>query len=739
MIQTYCRWSLVRNIAPKTGLHLFMAVIAVTCFSCAAARPLVTETGRVFKSESIALKHGGHADVKFEKVMRSYWTKEGWFQGAGGQPSREIKHFYCVVTGAIQRTSGRTIKFGWIGPYFDLSYYYVKPGRLVLVDKDVFIEYTLVPTIESGRYLPIERTPFNGNPRLLVKYAKYNGTMRHKTGRGGTYSEFSSTYKWPVEYIWEDVSKADFDNAATTGDVISLDFNNRNDDVRFDYYDYYAKRAEPDTDRTRFLHAVKSADAAKVEEMLNRNPELIQVYDYDGKTALHLALESKYRRHMLPMLYRFNPPINGPDFTGQTPLHTAARYSADEEIKQDLIDKGGVIFSTSWKFGDPRQYGLPVNVLCVNFERSGWRGNDAYEVLVECPVKTASHCNQAAVLAEGKERIVRELGLSGAPDSQTSRIIGWILDNIGSDSVSSQERADHSSVERSLTRIYGPDLRGLVKKYNESASRTGPGGTYPDFYSGYCKRCNRNREQIEFLEAAKNGDNKKVELMLDRNPDLVHAHDDEGKTALHLAPGYNDRLYIILPEFRDVINVIDYKGHTPLHLAAQLGSIDQAAIDSLIRMGGMVLYPECSFRNLVALRKISIPGKLIRDIKEVNGWVSDDVYQVWEECTRDCSEGVIRTRARERFISDLGLRGAPEESKIQCTIEKILLNMDISCSVKGNPKNRRLVRICAQGLKGLVKEYNELKIPSKTLTREFLKNAEKTDQRVPSRPQRQAK
>jgi ankyrin repeat protein len=681
-----------------------MAVIAITCLSC-AARPRILEKDDILKSESVTLKHGGHANVKFEKAIRSYWTKEGWFQVAGGEPSREIKHFYYVVTGTIQATSGRAITFGWISPYRDLSYYYVKPGRLVFVDKDIFIEYTLVPTFESGRYLPIERTPFNGNPRLLVKYAKYAGTRRYKPAGGGIDFAFSSTYKWPVEYVWEEMRKSEFENAAKSGDVVSLDFNNRNNDVRFDYYDYYAKRAEPDTERTRFLHAVKSADAAKVEQMVNRNPALIQVYDHDGKTALHLALESQYRRHLLPLLYRFNPPINAVDFKGQTPLHTAARYSAGEEIKQDLIDKGGMI-----KFGRLRgQYGLAANVFCTDLESKGWRGNDAYEVLVECPVKTGSHCNQAAVLPEGKERIVHELGLSGAPDSLTSRIIGWILDNIEPDSVSYQERADRSSVERSLIRTYGPNLRGLVKEYNESAGRTGPGGAYPDFYSGYCKRCNRNREQIEFLEAAKNGDNRKVERMLDRNPDLVHAHDDEGKTALHLAPGHNDRLYIILPEFRDVINVIDYKGHTPLHVAAELRDMNTETTDRLIGMGGQVLYPDCSFRKLLPRIGKSIPDKVIRDIKKVNGWVSDDVYQVWEECVQDCSEEVIRTRARERFISELGLRGAPEESKIQCTIEKILLNMAISCYEKGKPKSRRLVRICAQGLKGLVREYHEQK------------------------------
>jgi hypothetical protein len=526
MIQTSRRWSLVRKLVPKIGSHLVIAVVAITCLSCAAARPPVTETGNVLKNVSVALKNGGHADVLVEKLKRSYWTGRGWFQGAGGEPSREIKHFYCVVTGTIQTTSGRAIKFGWIGPYFDLSYYYVKPGRLALVDKEIFIEYTLVPTIESGRYLPIERTPFNGDPRLLVKYAKYGGTKRYKPAGGGIDFAFSSTYKWPVEYLWEDVSKSEFENAAKSGDVISLDFYNRNDDVYTDYYDYFAKRVEPDTEETRFLHAVKSGDAAKVEEMLNKNPELIHVYDYDGKTALHLALESIYRRHLLPLLYRFNPRINAVDFKGQTPLHTAVRYSAGEAIKEDLIDKGGMILYASCKFLELRdQYGLPLNVFCTNVEGSGWRGNDAYEVLVECPVKTGYHCNQSAVLAEGTNRIVRELGLRGAPDSSISKKIGWILDNSETACVRYEQRIkavqggrQYSTVERNLIGIYAPNLRGLVKEYNQSAGRVESNDTHVD-YSAYYKRCNLNREQNEFLAAASSGNNEEVEWVLDKNPD----------------------------------------------------------------------------------------------------------------------------------------------------------------------------------------------------------------------------
>jgi hypothetical protein len=81
-------------------------------------------------------------------------------------------------------------------------------------------------------------------------------------------------------------------------------------------------------------------------------------------------------------------------------------------------------------------------------------------------------------------------------------------------------------------------------------------------------------------EAAKEGDIKKVELLLKSQPDLISSKDDKyGQTPLHFA-AFNDRLDVaklLLADKADV-NAKAKNGSTPLHLAAAKGNKDMVEL-----------------------------------------------------------------------------------------------------------------------------------------------------------------
>jgi uncharacterized protein DUF1566/ankyrin repeat protein len=81
-------------------------------------------------------------------------------------------------------------------------------------------------------------------------------------------------------------------------------------------------------------------------------------------------------------------------------------------------------------------------------------------------------------------------------------------------------------------------------------------------------------------EAARDGDIKKVELLLKGEPDLIASKDEKyGQTPLHIA-AFNDRLDVaklLLADKADV-NAKAKNGSTPLHLAAAKGSKDMVEL-----------------------------------------------------------------------------------------------------------------------------------------------------------------
>jgi len=72
-------------------------------------------------------------------------------------------------------------------------------------------------------------------------------------------------------------------------------------------------------------------------------------------------------------------------------------------------------------------------------------------------------------------------------------------------------------------------------------------------------------------------DLEKATVMLDRNPVLVNARNDLGKTPLHYAVVYGEPQFIgLLAERGADINAADGTGLTPLHVAAMMDRTDEA-------------------------------------------------------------------------------------------------------------------------------------------------------------------
>lgn len=343
--------------AVVTGLLL------TSCFFY--GRDVINESLKDSVTLACILKDKRPVEIKYEKLER-YFTPYSWLSGIS-QPSTQV-YCYIVVTATIKRTFGWDKVYRWIDAYPDHAVYFTKLDSMVFTGDNAFVKYTYIPAFPADDYWHYSyinnyynsrnRNPFGGNPRLLVKYGRYKGTSSLQEDKDDSYRKIHlDTYKWPKKYVWNEVSKEDFDRAAQAGDVMSFDTisSNGNFDFYFmqtrpeesmyyygkrrekgndpffskglrkevDYYDYYSRRLVSDHELDLFLSSVKTRDAKKVEDLLNSNPALITSYDPDGMTALHLALLSSDRHPLLPVLYTFNPQINAIDYKSRTPLKIA--------------------------------------------------------------------------------------------------------------------------------------------------------------------------------------------------------------------------------------------------------------------------------------------------------------------------------------------------------------------------------------------------------------------------------
>lgn len=87
----------------------------------------------------------------------------------------------------------------------------------------------------------------------------------------------------------------------------------------------------------------------------------------------------------------------------------------------------------------------------------------------------------------------------------------------------------------------------------------------------------------EFIKAAKSGNAEKARVLLEANPNAIHARDSDGSTALHCAAwkGHQAVVAFLLIAGADVNlhNNNEHWGTTPLHAAAHA---NQAAIAQML-------------------------------------------------------------------------------------------------------------------------------------------------------------
>ena len=84
----------------------------------------------------------------------------------------------------------------------------------------------------------------------------------------------------------------------------------------------------------------------------------------------------------------------------------------------------------------------------------------------------------------------------------------------------------------------------------------------------------------EIHEAAKAGDITKLKILLDKDPGLLYAKDEQGKTPLHWAVGRGqpEAMTVLLDIYKVDVNVRNDNQGTPLHVAASQAQPEAARI-----------------------------------------------------------------------------------------------------------------------------------------------------------------
>lgn len=102
-----------------------------------------------------------------------------------------------------------------------------------------------------------------------------------------------------------------------------------------------------DTDKT-FLDWVKEGNEAKVQEILNGEPMLVNMQDEDGLLPIHWAADRGHVK-IVEYLIGSGANVNSQDRDGQTPLHYAASCGHTEAVKcllssgaQTIADNDGM-------------------------------------------------------------------------------------------------------------------------------------------------------------------------------------------------------------------------------------------------------------------------------------------------------------------------------------------------------------------------------------------------------------
>lgn len=103
-----------------------------------------------------------------------------------------------------------------------------------------------------------------------------------------------------------------------------------------------------DVDKT-FLDWIKEGQVEKVQELLDKEPNLINIMDSEGLLPIHWAADRGHLK-IIEQLIKKGASINSQDEDGQTPLHYAASCGHLDVVKylisigaESIKDNNGMI------------------------------------------------------------------------------------------------------------------------------------------------------------------------------------------------------------------------------------------------------------------------------------------------------------------------------------------------------------------------------------------------------------
>jgi len=289
--------------------------------------------------------------------------------------------------------------------------------------------------------------------------------------------------------------------------------------------------------------AAREGDLAKVKVLLEKDPELINAKDADGKTPLHYAAE-RNKREVAKYLLQQKALVDAKNVAGETPLHYAVGWGYQDMIKLLLdfdadINSQTNVGDTQLHYTRFRGFSEVAELLIARGAKINLRNNEGISVL-----------EQAADL--GHEEIVDVLlGHKAEVDIKGSKGPALL--------VAAVRMGNQDFIDRLLKIGVAVDVK--------------------------------NETGINILHAAAIGSNQKmVDMILGQEGD-IHSLNTNGGNLLHSAiQGDLTELLQTLIEKGVAVNVQNELGRTPLHLAVNKAQFE--AVKLLVKADAEMDYKD---------------------------------------------------------------------------------------------------------------------------------------------------
>jgi ankyrin repeat protein len=294
--------------------------------------------------------------------------------------------------------------------------------------------------------------------------------------------------------------------------------------------------------------AVRNGDLKKVKALLKKDPDLVSSKEAArGFTPLHIAAANGYR-DIAEFLLAHGADVNAKNNDGWTPLYIAANYGQG--------DIAGLLLAGNADVNAKDEDGRAPLYIAV------YEGHkDMAELLLthgaDVNVRKNDGLTPLHVAAYQGHKDVAELLLAHGADVNARSKAGSPLE--------AAEAGKHNDLVE-LLRQHGAREREIEMEDILEAAK----GVSPEEMAKATHEAIRRVSEKEVLDAATNGDLKKLQELLQHDPTLVSSKDVEtGRTPLHIAAMSRNRdmAKFLLAHGADV-NAKGKGGETPLHYAA---------------------------------------------------------------------------------------------------------------------------------------------------------------------------